>query len=289
LPALSPVAANSYLNNLSALFNWAVKERYLEWNPAVGLQVAKPTAGRKSRKRPFDIAQLKAIFAAPLYTGCIDDQRGYAEPGPNRPRRGRFWVPLLSLWTGMRLNECCQLLVNDLRVLDGTECIVIHEAGDDDGGEADKRVKTAAGERYVPIHPELKRIGFMEYVTAMREGGQSRLFPDLPRGANGYYSDPFQKWFGRFLKAGAAKPKTSFHSFPHAYRDALREANISQERARALGGWAGNGTADQLYGDGLRPSTLAKEVAKISYPGLDLSHLHLQPVAKYPSPTVTSG
>jgi hypothetical protein len=45
------------------------------------------------------------------------------------------------------------------------------------------------------------------------------------------------------------------------------------ERVRALGGWAAGGGADAGYGDGLRPSTLAAEIAKVRYPGLDLSHL----------------
>jgi integrase len=84
----------------------------------------------------------------------------------------------------------------------------------------------------------------------------------------------FQKWWARFTKqAGAARPRTSFHSFRHAFRDALREADISTERARALGGWSRGDGADAGYGDGLRPGTLALEIAKVTYPGLDLSHL----------------
>jgi len=277
LPPLKPAAANSYLNNLASIFNWAVREQLMERNPAKGLRIADKNGGKKGRKKPFTLEQLKAIFNAPLYTGCENDEEGYARPGPNRPRRGRFWVPLLSLWTGMRLNECCQLLVSDVRVIHGIDCIVIQEASDDgEDAETEKRVKTDAGERYVPIHPELKRIGFMEYVTAMREAGEVRMFPELPRGKGGYYSDPFQKWFGRFLeKAGAKRPKTSFHSFRHTYRDALREADISAERARALGGWtSGNGT-DAIYGEGLRADTLAREIEKIRYPGLDLRHLYI--------------
>ena len=52
--------------------------------------------------------------------------------------------------------------------------------------------------------------------------------------AGGRFSDPFQKWFGRFLaKAGATAPRTSYHSF----RDALREAQASDEIVDALLGW----------------------------------------------------
>ena len=84
--------------------------------------------------------------------------------------------------------------------------------------------------------------------------------PDLPKGKRGYYSDPFQKWFSRFLAhIGAKTPKTSFYSFRHCYRDAVREADISPERVRALGGWTSKGGAEEIYGAGHRASTLAKE------------------------------
>jgi integrase len=272
LAPLNTQTQQKHLSHMAVLFKYAVAEDYMGSNLAAGLTVASGGPKKKAR-RPYSIDQLKAIFAAPLFTGCQDDQHGYATSGPNRPRRGRFWVPLISLLMGLRLNECCQLLVADVRVIDGTDCIIIQEAEED--GESDKRVKTDAGERYVPVHPELKRIGFMQFVAAQREGGEKRLFPELKRGAHQYLSDNFQKWWARFVKkASAARPRTSFHSFRHCFRDALREADISTERARALGGWSRGDGADAAYGDGLRPSTLAAEIAKVAYPGLDLSHLH---------------
>jgi integrase len=271
LRPISASVANTYLNKLSKLFAWAIDEDLLEKNPAKGLRIASPPNSKKGRRKPFSTEQLNAIFGAPLYKGCQDDEDGYAEPGPNRPRRGRFWVPLLALFTGMRLNEICQLLVTDITIDDNTDVILVSESEED----GDKRVKTQAGERCIPIHPMLKQLGFLEYVAERRDAGDVRLFSELSKGSTGYYSDNFQKWFSRFLaKTGAKKPKTSFHSFRHTFRDALREADISEERVRRIGGWVGNGGADQLYGKGLRPSTLAREIKKIKFPGLGLSHLY---------------
>jgi integrase len=73
-----------------------------------------------------------------------------------------------------------------------------------------------------------------------------------------------------YLRAKA--PRTSFHSFPHNFRDALREADGSRDVVLALGGWSAGGTKE-IYGGGLRPSTLARAMAQIHYPGLDLSYL----------------
>jgi integrase len=166
----------------------------------------------------------------------------------------------------MRLNEACQLAVDDVATKDGVDVILVRADGDG------KRVKSEAGERLIPVHPELKRLGFLGHVEDMRAAGEARLFPDLPMGRNGYYSDPFQKWFGRFLdKAGAKAPKTSFHSFRHCFRDALREADVPRDAVLALGGWTAGGT-EEIYGGGLKASTLAREIAKVRY-DLDLGHL----------------
>ena len=40
----------------------------------------------------------------------------------------------------------------------------------------------------------------------------------------------------------------------------------------ALGGWSTGGT-EEIYGGGLRASTLSREIAKVQYPDMDLSHL----------------
>lgn len=137
-------------------------------------------------------------------------------------------------------------------------------------------MKTKSSRRIIPIHPELKRIGFLEYAEGLRHQGERRLFPDLPIGNKGYHSDPFQKWFARFLrKASASAPRTSFHGFRHNFRDAMREAKLSTDAVRALGGWAGPTNTSDAYGAGLRIKTLAREIAKIRYAGLDLTHLHL--------------
>jgi integrase len=269
LPPMSPTSAKSYFTAFGSLMRFAVDRGYRDDNPAERLKVRTETLPARHRRNPFSADQLRAIFGAPLYTGCENDEVGWARPGPNVIRRGRFWVPLVALFTGMRLNEVCQLELADITTIDGADIILVR--GDDDDA---KRVKTEAGNRYVPVHPELRRIGLLRYRTEMIERGERLLFPELAVGSTGYRSDVFSKWFARFLESvGAKTARTSFHSFRHSYRDALREADISAERVRALGGWSSNRT-EEIYGSGLRPATLAREIRKVRYEGLDLSHLY---------------
>lgn len=268
---MTRLTASSYLSAFSTLMTFAIARGVRADNPTTGLSVGVNGVAAKDRRHPFSTEQLIKIFTAPLYTGCLNDEAGYARVGPQVIRRGRFWVPLISLFTGMRMNEICQLLVSDVAQLNGVDAIIV--AADDAGV---KRVKTAAGERFVPIHPELKRCGLLQYRDATADRGEKRLFPELTAAkASGYLSDNFSKWFAHFLRScGAAQPRTSFHSFRHSYRDALREADISAERVRALGGWRSGRTEDD-YGSGLRASTLARDIEKVGYEGLDLSHLHV--------------
>jgi integrase len=273
---LSAASVNGYMTKLRTLFNFALNEGWIDRNPARGLRVVDPRH-RRDRRLPFSNDQLRAIFNAPLYRGCVDDEYGYADVGPARPRRARFWVPLIALFSGMRMNEICQLDVADIRRVDEVDCFLV--TSHSNGGGDDKKVKTSTSERFVPIHPRLTEIGFMDFVDKRRRSGTVKLFPELPLSTTGYYSDPFSKWFRRFAyKAKAARPKTCFHSFRHCFRDALREARIDHDVALALGGWSsGTGkenveTAD-AYGRGYRIGTLFEALTRLSYPDLDLSHL----------------
>lgn len=274
LPRSSPATINMHLQKLSAIFNYAYKEGYIPRNPAEGLKVQEQMKKRVKRL-PFDVEQLQKIFAAPLYTGCVDGQRGYSQVGNAKPRGARFWVPLISLWTGMRLNEICQLHITDITKKDGVSIILIQP--DDspvDSADIEKRIKTEAGIRFVPIHPELQKLGLLEFVEKRKASGHKRLFFELPLGAHQDYAHGFSQWFGRFLEnCDAKKPRTSFHSLRHNYRDALREAALPYDATLQLGGWSGK-TTDAIYGGvNMKPKTLYDHICKVSYPELDLSHL----------------
>jgi hypothetical protein len=68
--AMSAANTNEYMNKLSSLLNWAVKEEILDKNPARGLRIAESLTAREKRQ-PFSIEQLRRIFDAPLYRGQV--------------------------------------------------------------------------------------------------------------------------------------------------------------------------------------------------------------------------
>ncbi|MDR6954736.1 hypothetical protein J2X65_004112 [Ancylobacter sp. 3268] len=119
------------------------------------------------------------------------------------------------------------------------------------------------------------RRALVHHAEAMKAKGAEALFPDLPGEGQDQIADVFQKRFAYWSKTtlGVKAAGTSFHSFRHGFRDALREAGSPIDATRALGGWARSGGVEERYGQGTRPKTLAEVMAKVKFDGVDLSHL----------------
>lgn len=261
-----------YLSLVCAFFDWVVGGGVLKENPATGIRAeVRRTRVRKQKRGVFSTEHLAKIYAAPLFTGCRSARRIY-EPGSVLVQDHRRWLPLLSLFTGARLNELCQLRVKDVREVDGVLCLDINE---DEG----RRVKTLASRRLVPLHAELHRLGFPAYVASLPAG--SPLWPELSGSSTGYGSDPVSKWFVRFFKetlgeAERRDAKLSHHSYRHTMKDRLREVGVSD---RIQDAFLGHETSHVSagYGAGYRPPAILREIDKVRFEGLSLEHLHVSP------------
>ncbi|MEH3122143.1 MAG: hypothetical protein PGN16_09215 [Sphingomonas phyllosphaerae] len=110
LSTISPGTINvGYLAHMSALFGWAEKEDWADKNPFKGLAVHDPVEARDKRD-PFSMDQLATLFSA----------APWSRPLPHDDKRpGRFWVPLIALFTGMRLGEIAGLRLMDVEDRNG--------------------------------------------------------------------------------------------------------------------------------------------------------------------------
>ncbi len=134
---------------------------------------------------------------------AVEDCRRLAELGQ--------WLPLLGLYTGARINELAQL-----RIADISDRIRITDEG------PGQRLKNSASRREVPIHLELKKRGFLEFVDARRRAGQERLF-DFALGRDGY-GQAASRWFNRYRVEHCFKQ--DFHSLRHTVATRLRNAGV---------------------------------------------------------------
>jgi integrase len=154
-----------------------------------------------------------------------------------------FWMPLIGLYTGMRLEEIGQLYVED--------------------------VKT-----FVPLHPFLAHeLNFIGYVSSQPKEG--RGFLEL-KYVKDRYTHTFSQWSTRYKKACGieAPPRMkTFHSLRHTLPTHLKEKEVNdtyisellghKHRGMTLGRYAKRHPVAQLY---------EKAVMMIDF-GLDLFHL----------------
>lgn len=270
---MAPMSAknvNKLIGYAAAFWNWATKH-YDECppNPLNGLKVTIKKSAREERD-PFTLRELQAIFQAPVFTGC-KSLHHWRQPGSLVPKNsGMYWAPLIGLFTGARMQEILQLYVSDVRNTGGIDIININVDGDD------KKLKNTGSRRQTPVHPELKRLGFLEHVQKMRQQGNQRLFPDMPMGSDGYYSSVYSKRFISLLvNLKVKREQNAFHSLRHNFEDACRNSGISKEIMSALQGHSESGMSGR-YGAGYSLEVLNEAMYQLEYKGLDLSHLHPQ-------------
>lgn len=216
---LSAGTVRKQVGAIAAMLQGAVEEGVLITNPARGVV---PRAPRERTERiDFDGDELAAIFGSPVYA------RG------ERPAAGAgdaaFWLPLLALYTGARQGEIGAMCVEDVREAEGViflDVLTEHLRSD------------AAMRRPVPIHPDLLKLGFLQFAEMQRRAGQTRLFHELHADNKGKITGNWSKWFARYLRqtVGIRDSRKTFDSFRHTFLAMCREAGVDPALVDALTG-----------------------------------------------------
>ncbi|WP_439533221.1 site-specific integrase [Polymorphobacter sp.] len=259
LPVIGPKTINTgYLVHIKAMFAWAVQRKWATENPFSGLSVADPVED-EDRRDPFKPADLKLLF------GSAPWQPVNRNPG-RKP--SRFWVPLMALYTGARLAELAGLRLEDIEDRDG---ILVFSIRPHEG----RSIKTKSSRRIVPVHTELLRIGFPAYVAERRKAGGPLLFPECAPNSRGQVGSKLSTWFTGVIRAHEITGRAmGMHSFRHGFEDRIREAGMEGTGAALrLTGRALSGSG-RSYGDGNSTAELHRSMERITYPGLELSHLY---------------
>lgn len=264
---VSAGTVNKQLGAVQAIAGWAhhngVIPDEVPWSdPFQKMRVEE----EQSERGPFTIKELQAIFDAPLFT--------LQESPTGAKGAAGIWLPLLALFNGARQGELAGLKASNIRQEANTPLLFIVAER-----RAGKRVKTKVSERVIPVHPQLVRLGFLEYVEERRrEGEHAWLFPSVAPD-QGRALAAWSKWFGRHLRTtvGITDTDRVFHSFRHGVKDALRRGRVDVEAREALLGHSGStsavsrgyGATEMLERWGVK--VLRDAISSIEYVGLDLS------------------
>jgi len=266
---IGPKTARKYLHNLKTFLNWCVDEQYIAKNPAGTLSIKLPTKSEDARD-PYSNQQLERLFKSPQYTGHKSPSRR-SIPGEVITKDGKYWVPLVALFTGMRMSEIIQMQVKDIQAIDGIHCFTATVRGADD-----KSLKSPSSKRIVPIHPKLKELGFLGFVAKRQsEDPAGRIFGDIKKGHGGSFSHNFSKYYGRYARqVGVHQTGTAFHSFRHNFTDALIAAEAEDSQIRALLGHSDQ-TMMAVYKSKIPANVLYGVIERVKY-DIDLDHLLCQ-------------
>lgn len=267
----SPVNTNKHLTVVNTLLNYARDNAVIDSNPASGVSIK--IAPKEKPRTSFDITALNAIFSSPVF---IDGTRPLGAAG-----EAAFWLPLLALFTGARLEELGQLHPSDIAQESysdeqGAICQawVIRIKNSEDKGQ---EVKNVGSIRRIPVHEELIRLGFLDYAQDAKIGKRRRIFDKLVADKFGTETAQYSKWFGRYLRSVCKVQNTrmTFHSFRHTFKELCRLGEI--EVGDVLTGHVSGNVGDK-YGSDLYPlRPLVNGMKKYRVDGLNFKFKRLAP------------
>lgn len=240
---------------LTAFFSYALDNRYITENPAQGLKIKV----KKSKSKSYDkmtAEDLERIFNLKQLVGRTD-----AKPW-------MFWIPVLALFTGCRLEELAQLRYTDIRQENGVWFLDINE-------NDDKSVKSESSKRRVPLHSFIvESLKFIEHVKLVNQKGHDRVFPELVKIDN-RYGHGVSKWFGKLLeRVGVKKPETKkvFHSLRHTFITCLQHKKVEPYLLASIAGHETDLITISTYGEEFKVEQKKEAIELLDF-GVDLSHL----------------
>lgn len=275
---ISITTLNAYLSRLSGFMDWCVDQGYTNVNSAHKKTI------RRNKNRDDDgdesrVAwaneELKTIFESRFYSGHM-----YIHAY-------QYWLPLLAVFTGARINELSQLHTSDIQFDEEckTWCIKIFP-----DRKLGQRIKNEKGKRLIPIHPKLVDLGFIKFHEERVKLAKSQpiqLFTGLSLQRDGYGKNA-SRWFNDTFK-GYLGYKTNdgkvFHSFRRNVITQLKQFLLSPTFGKqidkkdiitkAIVGHKGDVdiTWDYYAGD-FRPSVLKPVVDHLSWPVVFAPYKH---------------
>lgn len=225
---------------IKSIFEVALNNGRIDSNPFRDIKLLKPSRQEKSRL-PFSPEDLKRIFDSPIYQMGVRPLGGGGEAA--------YWLPLIALMTGMRLEEIGQLRKEDIKKVG--EIWYFDLVHDPENG---KTLKNSSSCRRVPIHQQLIDFGLLSLINVTGLKSHDRLFPLLASSGSRQITASWSQWFGRYLRQeiGIADRRKTFHSFRHTFKDICREKGIPKEIHDRLTGHSSRDVSDG-YGDAKYP------------------------------------
>ena len=233
----------SYLAGKRGFFTWAMASGYVLKgdNVAAGHVSVSMAEKRKRRKfgfQAFTLDQVHQLFAPDSF---------------KQLSTGARWAALLGLYTGARAGEVGQLFTLDVK-----------EEGESRAYGLPMRGGSAVEDRCFqsgrPLHPDLIKLGFLDYVAERRESGDWRLFPQADSKAKNGAGNWISKAFSYYLQkhsGGWPKAKRGFHSLRKTVIQEMQGSGVASEMRAQI---VGHELDDEHHATYSRPFTVSEKL-----------------------------
>ena len=272
---ISPTTQKLINSKITGFFNYCLDEYpdYVGSNVFRKKYQQASSVKLKDKKESFTDDDLHLIFNPKTYLPAI------FENPLSRIKYPYFFIPIIAVFTGCRLEEICMMRVKDIVKINGVWVYHIREDGE--YGNEETKVKNPYSERTLPLHPVLiDTLGFIKYVQKMGKIGHDRVFHELTKIGTGRFQQNIGKFFNnRYLKKIGLKDgvrKVSFHSFRHSVETHLTNQNINPRFIDYLQGHSSKDTGANTYMKGIKPEVLLKECVEKFDWGIDWEKLKVK-------------
>lgn len=269
---LSTNSVAQHMDAASTLFKYITKETNIEATDISGLAIHSDEIPALA-KDSFCTDELKQIFSIDTFANSDFTNPAY------------FWIPLLCLFTGARLEEMSQLYIADIKT-DTRSRVKYFDITtiDNDSSDKvakqnpDKHLKNRSARRTIPLHKVLIDIGFIEYVDFIKSCGYDRVFPMLNKVKDNKYGKQPSKQFSKIVDSLHIKGNKSMNSLRHTFNNYYKQNliyknEIERDIYRYFFGHRVPALDFTVYGDTPWPQVLYDVViSRLDY-GVDFSPL----------------
>lgn len=249
---LSAKTVKEYIAANKQFFDYCERIELIEKNVFKAIKAPKSRGTKASQQRDrWQLKDLKRLFSSSEF----------------RKKDVQFqWTTKVQVYQGCRPSEVCQLTTNDIQVIDGVSCITISDS------DTEQRLKTSNAVRTIPLHNQLIKEGFLDYVQERREQKQKQLFDYKPHGENKDWSFRYRTNLGKLQTAMGMKPnaRPTAYSFRHTFIDELKIANTPEHIVAEIVGHAHPNITFGRYGKQAKIQQLNEAVNK--FPSVEVKY-----------------
>lgn len=314
IPRVSPQNKRSNSTIARDLSTMSTAANYLRqdpWKPrnrgdtVMDFAGAIPKTGKRDKRdaRPvWQTRHLQCFFSSPIYTGNRGAKKRLQTDGIALRvwHDAAYFAPLFWFYTLAAREEICGLEIADIYRDHQVPHFEIRDnltRGSD--GEA-AGLKNANRHRKIPIHPEIIRLGFLDYVREIEKEGHSAVFPELykirsKRGGAFFYDRAWRHmvdWLETQmdLPPETARERAGIHSIRALGSSYFERAKANPTMKKDLMGHSRDGTDEEHYSKRIQTEGLEVVLSErldfmIEYIPLVTDHLRPAQIALLPIET----